>query len=109
MIDVKEVLFERNGKNLILSLENEAEVFFQDVSRKIEPTVAFNYLSDLMLIIDNWQNKYIDYSIIDGEHWKLVIIYLDGSKKEFVGKGCFPNNFEAVEKINQKLTGESYV
>ena len=70
--------------------------------------VIFKYLELLFNIIDNWQEKYIDTKIIDGDYWKLSITYIDDSKKEFYGKSNYPTNFEAFERLNQNLIyGES--
>ena len=44
--------------------------------------------------------------MIDGSSWSLSIIYSNGNKKEYSGKSSYPNNFEAFERLNQKLIDE---
>ena len=64
------------------------------------------YLRNLFCIIDSWNKEYINTKMIDGSSWSLSIIYSNGNKKEYSGKSSYPNNFEAFERLNQKLINE---
>ena len=77
-----------------------------DFSKTINNEIIFKYLTSLFSIINNWENEYVDTKIIDGETWKLSITYLDGYKKEYLGKSKLPFNFEALERLNKKLINE---
>lgn len=105
---VKSIIFERNDESLKIYISNKSKILYKDISKTIDNNVIFKYLELLFNIIDNWQEKYIDTKIIDGDYWKLSITYIDDSKKEFYGKSNYPTNFEAFERLNQNLIyGES--
>ena len=84
-MDIKTIIYEINGRDLIIDIENNT-VFYENTNRRISDEVLFNYLSRFFSIINNWEEEYIDNSIIDGNVWKLVIIYTDGNQKQYRGK-----------------------
>lgn len=106
MIGIKGISFKKNNETLNISIGAESKMYYRDILLLIDNNIIFKYLENLLSIIDSWQNEYIDTEIIDGDSWKLSIIYDDESKKEYFGKACFPYNFEALERLNQKLIGE---
>ena len=106
MIDVQSVIFERNNQSLIIHIGNESKVSYKDISKIVDKEEIFKYLESLFRIIDHWEEEYIDTKIIDGDDWRLSIVYLDGKKKEYYGKAEFPTNFEALERLSQKLVYE---
>lgn len=106
MIDIKSITFEKNGKSLNIYISNKSEIMYKDFLKTIDNSVVFRYLESLFSIIGSWQMEYIDTKIIDGDNWKLSITYRDGSKKEYYGKADYPTNFEALERLNQKLINE---
>jgi len=61
------------------------------------------YLNKLFMIIDEWEETYIDNSIIDGTEWELQIIYTNGKIKKYIGKNDFPYNFEYFDIIKNEL------
>lgn len=106
MFGIKSIIYERNAVDLIININNQSNVIYLDNSRLIDNKLIMNYLEKFLSIIELWQEKYIDTKIIDGDIWKLSIIYDKGGKKEFWGKAKFPKNFEALERLNQKLIDE---
>lgn len=109
MIGVKNITFEKNGISLniyISDIGNKSKILYKDISRTIDDNVVFKYLESLFCIIYSWEEEYIDTRTIDGNYWNLSITYLDDSKKEYYGKANYPNNFEAFERLNQKLIEE---
>lgn len=106
MVGVKSIIYERNNKSLIISISDEIKIQYNDILRKTNDTLIFKYLDSLFLITDNWQKEYINTKIIDGDNWKLIINYINGNKKEYYGKSSYPANFEAFERLNQKLIDE---
>lgn len=106
MIGVKSVIFERNNQSLIINIGNESKVSYKDITKIADDEEILKYLESLFRIIEHWKEEYIDTKMIDGDDWRLSIIYLDGNKKEYYGKADFPTNFEALERLNQKLVDE---
>lgn len=106
MIGIKNIIYERNNETFIISIDNESKIQYNDILKSIDNKFVFKYLDSLYRIIDNWEKEYIDTKIIDGDSWKLSIIYINGNKKEYRGKSSYPTNFEAFERLNQKLIDE---
>lgn len=101
-MDIKTIIYEINGRGLIIDIEKNT-VRYENTNRQISDEVLFNYLSRFFSIINNWEEEYIDNSIIDGNVWKLVIIYTDGNQKQYRGKAKCPINLDSLEEINYKL------
>lgn len=105
VIGVKSIIYENNNERLVITI-NESKIQYKDIFKPIENQLIFKYLNSLYKIIDSWQKEYIDAKIIDGNNWKLSIIYINGNKKKYYGKSSYPSNFEALERLNQKLINE---
>lgn len=100
---VKSIIFERNGHFLIVNFGDRCEVLCSSSSMIIDNNIAFKYLEHVLGIIDGWKKEYIDTRIIDGDSWKLSIIYVNGKKREYYGRASFPANFEEIERLNVRL------
>lgn len=107
MIGVKSIIFERDNQSLIIKIEDESKILYQDISKIVNNKVIDKYLESLFKIISDWKMEYINTQVMGGSYWKLDIIYLDGETKEYYGRSEFPNNFEALERLNQKLIEEA--
>lgn len=101
-MDIKTIIYEINGRDLIIDIENNI-VFYENTNRQISDEVLFNYLRRFFSIINRWEEEYIDNSIIDGNVWKLVIVYTNGTQTQYRGKAKCPINFDSLEEINYKL------
>ena len=107
VIGVKCIIYEKNNRSLVININNEeSKIQNNDISKSIDNKLVFKYLDSLYRIIDGWQKEYIDTRIIDGDSWKLSITYINGSRREYYGKSSYPTNFEALERLNQKLIDE---
>lgn len=106
MKGIKSIIYEINGQTLIINISENSQIIYKDISTVISQEKILDYLSNLFIIIDNWDQKYIDPRIIDGGIWKLSIIFFNGNKKEYIGKANYPNNFEVFERLNNKLIKE---
>lgn len=106
MIGVKSIIYEKNNKRLIISINNESKLQYNDILKAIDNILVFKYLDSLYRIINDWEKEYINTRIIDGDNWKLSITYINGNKKEYYGKSSYPINFEAFERLNQTLIDE---
>ena len=107
MKGVKSIIYEIDGQTLSINIGEKSQIKCKDISSIISEEKVFEYLRNLFSIIDNWNKEYINTRIIDGGNWKLSIIYSNGNKKEYIGKSSYPNNFEAFERLNQKLIDEA--
>ena len=106
MKGIKNVIYEIDGQTLSINIEEKNQIKYKDISSIISEEKTFEYLRNLFCIIDNWNKEYINTKMIDGSSWNLSIIYSNGNKKEYSGKSSYPNNFEAFERLNQKLIDE---
>ncbi len=107
MKGIKSIIYEIDGKNLVINIGDKNKIKYKDISIIISEEKTFEYLRNLFCIIDSWNNEYINTRMIDGSSWNLSIIYANGNKKEYIGKSNYPNNFEAFERLNQKLIDEA--
>lgn len=101
-MDIKNIICEINNSSLIIDVENYS-IFYNGTNKKISEDTLFNYLKRFFSIINSWEEEYIDNSIIDGNVWRLIITYTDGSQKQYRGKAKCPINFDSLEEINYKL------
>ena len=106
MKDIKIIIYEINGQTLSIGIGEKIQIKYKDISSVISEERFFKYLEKFFGIIDNWDKEYINTNVIDGNNWKLSIIYSNGNKKEYRGKSSYPNNFEAFERLNQELIDE---
>lgn len=100
------IIYENNNQTLIINIGEKNQFIYKDISKVINNELVFKYLESLFSIIDDWEECYINNNIIDGNYWKLSIVYLNGNKNEYSGKAYHPNNFEAFERLNQNLINE---
>ena len=107
MKGIKSIIYEIDGQTLSIDIGEKSQIKYKDISSIISEEKVFEYLRNLFSIIDNWGKEYINTRIIDSGNWKLSIIYSSGNKKEYIGKSNYPNNFEAFERLNQKLIDEA--
>ena len=106
MKGIKSIIYEINEQTLSINIGEKSQVKYKDILSIISEEKVFKYLRNLFGIIDNWDKEYINTSMIDGSSWKLSIIYSNGNKEEYNGRSSYPNNFEAFERLNQKLINE---
>ena len=106
MKGIKSIIYEIDGQTLSINIREKSQIKYKDISIIISEEKTFEYLRNLFCIIDSWNKEYIDTRMIDGSSWNLYIIYSNGNKKEYSGKASYPNNFEAFERLNQKLIDE---
>ena len=106
MKGIKSIIYEIDGQTLSINIREKSQIKYKDISIIISEEKTFEYLRNLFCIIDSWNKEYINTKMIDGSSWSLSIIYSNGNKKEYSGKSSYPNNFEAFERLNQKLIDE---
>lgn len=106
MKGIKSIIYEIDGQYLIINTGDKSQIKYKDISSIINEEKTFEYLRNLFCIIDSWKKEYINNKIIDGRSWNLSIIYSNGTKREYIGKSSYPNNFEVFERLNQKLIDE---
>ena len=82
VIGIKSIIYEKNNNTFIININNESKIQYNNnIVKSIDNISVFKYLDSLYGIIDDWQ-------------------------KEYYGKSSYPTNFEAFERLNQKLIDE---
>lgn len=108
MKSIKNIIYEIDGNTLFINISEKVQIKYKDISSIICEKEILEYLINLFCIIDEWNREYINKKNIDGSNWRLSIIYYNGNKEEYVGQSSYPNNFEAFERLNQKLIDKVY-
>ena len=103
---VKNIVYENNDKYLIISINKESTIKYNDMLIQVDNHIISNYIDTIIRITNNWQKEYNDSTLIDGNNWKLTITFIDGYKKEYMGNTSHPQNFEALERLIQELIEE---
>ena len=106
MKEIRKVIYENRGQFLIINICDKNEIIYNNIPMLVDEKTLIKYLQNLYLIINNWDEKYINTKTIDNSYWKLSIIYTDGNKREYMGKSKYPNNFESFERLNLSLVDE---
>lgn len=106
MKGLESITYEFNGRCLNISLGEVVYISYGDILETIERGKILQYVRSLYSIISDWEHDYNNVNLIDGNNWKLSIIYADGNKSEYSGKSNYPYNFGAFERLNQKLIME---
>ncbi len=106
MLGVKNIFYENNNNQLIISIDKESTIKYNDMLIQVDNQIIFKYIDTFLRITNNWQKEYTNSTLIDGNNWKLSITFIDGYKKEYNGNRSYPTNFEALERLNQELIEE---
>jgi len=48
---------------------------------------------------ENWKKEYIDYDVLDGTEWKLIITYSDEKPVEYRGSNAYPSKWDNLVSI----------
>ena len=107
MMNVKRIVYENNyeGSFVIEVNNNNSNVLFNDNLRLVDNKTIFSYLNSLFSIIALWNREYIEYDVIDGNSWSLLIYYIDGSSTRYYGRNNYPSNYEAFKMLNDEFIG----
>lgn len=54
---------------------------------------------------DLWEESYSHAGIMDGFHWKLGVVYADGTETTFTGSNLHPRAFAALADAVNEITG----
>lgn len=106
MIGIKSIIYEKNGVIFTIRLGDVNKLITSSITAIIKKEQVNQYLQNLFAIIDDWKIEYINTKSMDGNYWRLTIISQSDNQKEYSGKSSYPNNFEALERLNQKLFNE---
>ncbi|MDD6272190.1 MAG: hypothetical protein PUA90_01555 [bacterium] len=105
MIGINKIIYEYNNKLLIINVGKKCSVIYNNINYDVDSKIVWSYLQSFTDIIFNWKDKYIDNTLLDSSKWRVVIDYID-FRKEYIGKGDYPNNFNKLEDINLMLINE---
>ena len=111
--NIKEIFYIKKGsfkqseylKIEILENKNLIKYSLNNLSKVIEVNdeKIDIFIERLWRTTINWKEQYINKNFIDGNTWQLKIIFKDNSIKNYLGKNCFPENFENFNKIKNEL------
>ncbi len=104
-MEVKEIVFTKNNDKLIIDFLNK-KIFYQDIIYNIKEDLLKKYLKKFMNITFNWQEEYINNTLLDGQSWEVIILYNDNSFKKYKGHNLTPDNFEVLKRLNDNLLQE---
>ena len=106
MNGIKKIIYENDGQTLTIDIDKDIKIKYNDISSIISEEKFFEYIGNLFCIVYNWEKEYVNMKMIDGNSWRLSIVYSNDDKKEYSGKSSYPNNFKAFERLNQSLIDE---
>ena len=107
MQGIANVIYIRGNETISINV-NDSAIFYRDTTIEIDRERIFNYLETLFRITNRWQKEYYALDTIDGDSWELLINYNNGKIKKYTGHANYPNNFEALERLNQELVNEVF-
>ena len=68
--------------------------------------VCFGSGTKLCDMLTDWDKEYITFDSKSCDYWKLVIQFVDGEEKIFLGKAKYPSNFEMFLHLNRRMLEE---
>lgn len=108
LLGIERIVFKKNNTSLIIEVGDVNRVLYDNFSINVDKDKVFYYLRGLFNVVTDWEEKYIDTRIIDGDTWELAIIYSNGNKRKYCGRAKFPINFETLERLNHDLVRDVY-
>lgn len=90
-------------KNLLKFSNNNHEDSVDNKVIIVNDQLVLEFLDNLFRVVDSWEEKYMAENNLDATEWYLTISYKNGCKERFYGKDLYPNNFDSLEKIKDKL------
>ena len=81
-------------EELLKAIDNKQEVYGIQENKifKIDNTLEKEYFEKLLKITSEWENKYYNNEILDGNQWSVKIEY-DDNKLSYSGSNQYPDNF----------------
>jgi len=86
------------------SLENEGFIFASDLDvEKVEQFMRDSAQYGLTL----WESSYVNYNVLDGHQWGMIITYADTTQSSVSGSNEYPETWDKMLKAFEDLTGEN--
>lgn len=96
--------FSINFTNIEINLDKE-EIRVNDKIKKFNKNDISKIFMSILEITQNWDELYMDNSILDGLHFSLTIECQD-EIKSYQGKGGFPSNFNDFINLIKYIRSE---
>lgn len=90
--------------NIEINLD-KAEIRVNDKIKKCNKSDISKIFMSILEMTQNWNELYMDNSILDGMHFSLTIECQD-EIKSYQGKGGFPSNFNDFVNLIQYIRSE---
>ena len=91
-----------DDKNLVKYMDNRKFNKGSNINT-VSNKIVIEFLDLFFRTIDSWKEEYIDNSAVDGIEWDLKIIYKNGHEEYYCGKNDFPDNYEILDKLIEKM------
>lgn len=91
-----------DDKNLVKYMNNKNFTKGPNINT-VSSEIVIKFLDLFFRTIDSWKEEYIDNSAVDGIEWDLKIIYKNGHEEYYCGKNDFPDNYEILDKLIEKM------
>ena len=93
-----------NVKICKINSKNAVVEYFKGEEEKTTFILSGKNLQDFKgklceLRLDKWACEYYDYTILDGEEWRIEIVFLNGEKKVVNGMNGYPKNWDAFLEL----------
>lgn len=87
-------------EELLKAIDNKQEVYGIKENKifKIDNTLEKEYFEKLLKITSEWENKYYNNEILDGNQWYVKIEY-DDNKLSYSGSNQYPDNWGEFENF----------
>lgn len=87
-------------EELLKAIDNKQEVYGIQENKifKIDNTLEKEYFEKLLKITSEWENKYYNNEILDGNQWSVKIEY-DDNKLSYSGSNQYPDNWGEFENF----------
>jgi len=104
-----EVLIEEDGKGAKVSVNNYPEMpegIYDTEDRRITGNKWAGIVIDLYsrMYLHEWEQRYTDPDILDGEQWELEVKLKDGHEEIYSGSNAYPPYWPELKKIFRAYT-----
>ena len=106
-MNIKNITYKHHHQYFVLDF-NQSKITYNHLTVPVTNEILTNYLRTFLNIIASWHEEYLDTSVIDGNTWQITINFLDNPPKIYSGHGCYPANFESLNRLISQIISEVF-